>query len=143
MSLPDVSVELQQQARALVAACPQPCGALHPLLELLRGADDVPPARVDQFVAELTGLSVAAVHAIGQSRAAGHGDGVIALCTGLSCQWMGAAAARQQLASVANLAVVEVDCLGACSAAPVMKRGGRLYDGLTAERLNALVAGDR
>lgn len=139
-----IPADTEATARALVAAWPQPAGALHPLLDLLLDVNGVSPERLAGFVAELTGLSAAAVLGIAASRRSrtGTDGGVIALCTGLSCRWMGADAARERLTRVPGLRVIEVDCLGACSAAPVMKRGGRLHDGLTPERLDALVAGD-
>ncbi len=140
-TIPDALV---QRAQALTAAYPHPCGALHPLLDLLLDNGDVAPDAVAPFVAQITGLPAAAVEGILSSRwRRGTKAGQVHICTGLSCRWMGSDAVREKLFAVPDVQVVDVDCLGACAAAPVMRRAGRLYDGLTPERLDALLAGDR
>jgi NADH:ubiquinone oxidoreductase subunit E len=135
---------LTERARRIVAAYPEPSGGLHPLIVLVlaeSGTWDVAAAR---WVAELTKLPVATVHGIAQSRQQPAAEAEeIAVCTGLGCRWMGAEAVCSRLAGLPDIRVAEVDCLGACSAGPVMRRNGRLHDGLTPERLDALIAGDR
>jgi len=142
--LPVVTDDLAERARAIVAAYPEPRGALHPLVELvLSEAGSWDDASAD-WIAELTGIPIATVFGIAQSRHRPAGDvEEVAVCTGLSCRWMGAEAVCSRLERLSGVRVVEVECLGACSGAPAMVRNGRLHDGLTPERLEALVAGDR
>jgi NADH:ubiquinone oxidoreductase subunit E len=138
--------DLEERGRALVAACPAPAGALHPLVDLVLAEGGVWDNESARWVAGLTGVPLAAVNGITSSRLgpADDGDGeVVKVCTGLSCRWMGADVACERLARLPGIRVVKVDCLGACAAGPVMSRDGRLHDGLTPERLEALVAGDR
>ncbi|MDA0334315.1 MAG: NAD(P)H-dependent oxidoreductase subunit E [bacterium] len=141
---PVVPEELADRAHAIVAAYPEPKGALHPLLDLVLSETGSWDGTWAGWVAQLTGTPVVTVHGIARSRRLPEADGEeIAVCTGLSCRWMGAEAVCQRLQEVPNIRVVAVNCLGACSAAPAMARNGRLHDGLTPERLDALVAGDR
>ena len=135
---------LETEARALIAAYPRPAGALLPLIERVLRETGACDTAACAWIAAQVGLPVAVVRGIASSRApegaAGATDDTVRLCTGLSCRWMGADAALEQLRA-AGLRIVTVDCLGACAAAPVMARGGRLHDGLTPERLADLVAG--
>ncbi len=141
---PVVPAELAERAHTIVAAYPAAKGALHPLLDLVLSETGSWNETWADWVAQLTGIPMATVHGIARSRhiPAGNGD-EIAVCTGLSCRWMGAEAVCSRLQELPNIRVVAVNCLGACSAAPAMTRNGRLHDGLTPERLDALVAGDR
>lgn len=141
--LPMARDDLTERARAIIAAYPEPRGALHPLVELVLSEASWGDASAD-WIAELTGIPVATVYGIAQSRHRPAGDvEEVAVCTGLSCRWMGAEAVCSRLERLSEVRVVEVECLGACSAAPAMVRNGRQHDGLTPERLEALVAGDR
>jgi NADH-quinone oxidoreductase subunit E len=137
-----ISSQLAEQARTLLGAYPKPAGALHPILDLLSRERVVWNDEVAHWVAELTGIPPASLHGVVSSRRFQDAEAV-QICTGLSCRWMGAEAACARLQEIPGLRIVEVDCLGACAAAPVMSRNGRLYDGLTPERLDALLAGDR
>ena len=144
MSQSQIAAELHERGRALVAAYPEPAGALHPLLDLAFAAEGSWNNETAHWVAELTGMSVAVVNGIASTRQQRSGAAdEVHVCVGLSCRWMGADAACERLATLPGIRVVTVDCLGACAAAPVMSRNGRLHDGLTPERLDALVAGDR
>ena len=135
--------DLEERARDLVAVYPTPAGALHTLVDLVLGEGGAWDEASARWVAHLTGVPQAVVNGIISSRLKPDGDGeVVQVCTGLSCRWMGAEAACERLAKLPGIRVVTVDCLGACAAAPVMVRNGRLHDGLTPERLDALVAGD-
>ncbi|HCL31106.1 MAG TPA: hypothetical protein DIC52_22095 [Candidatus Latescibacteria bacterium] len=136
--------DLDARARALVSVYPASTGALYPLLDLLSHEGDTWDDESAHWVAQLTGVPVATVNGIVVSRHQTMGDAeVVQVCTGLSCRWMGADDVCERLAAHAKIRVVKVDCLGACAAAPVMTRNGRLHDGLTPERLEALVAGGR
>lgn len=128
---------LEQEARALVARYPWPAGALMPLLDLvLREGGRCDEARA-RWIAGLTGLPPGHVAGVASTRGARDGWRV---CTGLSCRLMGAEAVLSRLAATPG--VVAVGCLGPCSSAPVLARGDRLHDGLTAPRLEALLAQD-
>ena len=136
--------DLDERARALVSAYPDPEGALYPLVDLVLGSGRTWDEAAARWVGGHTGLPLAAVDGIASSRHGNTDDGdVVTVCMGLSCGWMGGEAACQRLAGLPGVRVVTSDCLGACAAAPVMARNGRLYDGLTPERLDSLVAGDR
>jgi len=141
---PLVTDDLAERARTIVAAYPEPRGALHPLVELVLSEVGPWDDASAHWIAQLTGIPIATVDGIARSRHRPAGDvEEIAVCTGLSCRWMGAEAICARLQGLSSVRVVEVECLGACSAAPTMVRNGRLQDGLTPERLEALVAGDR
>jgi NADH-quinone oxidoreductase subunit E len=136
------SSQLIDSARALAKAYFKLAGALHPILDLLSREQIEWDDDTACWVAELTGIPLVSLHGVVTSRTPADAE-AIQICTGLSCQWMGAEAACRRLQQVPSLRIVEVDCLGACAGAPVMSRNGRLHDGLTPERLDALLAGDR
>lgn len=137
MSIP---AAVEQSAQALVAACSRPQAALHPLLDLAMSEAGPWTDDVADWVADMCQLPVAVVRGVASSR---HNPvpGCIEVCTGLSCRWMGADRVLDRLQQLDDVEVATVDCLGVCSAAPAMRRGDRLHDGLTQERLEALVAG--
>ena len=133
---------LDQRARQLLSRYPRPSGALMPLIDLVlidRGACGPEAAR---WIAGLTGLSAAAVAGIASSRGDGWSRGRVHVCAGLSCRLMGGDEVARRLRECLGDRVIPVPCLGACSAAPAFERGGRLFEGLTPERLEDLVAGE-
>ncbi len=133
---------LEVHARRLLARYPRPAGALMPLIDLVladRGVCDLGAAR---WIAGLTGLSAAAVAGIASSRGASPG-GRVRVCTGLSCRLMGGDEVARRLRERLGDQVIPAACLGVCSAAPAFERGGRLFEGLTPGRLDALLAGGR
>ena len=132
---------LETRARRLLDRYPRPSGALMPLIDLVladRGACDPGAAR---WIAGLTGLPAAAVAGIASSRGGRSADGA-RVCAGLSCRLMGGEEVARRLRERLGGPVTPAACLGVCSAAPAFERGGRLFDGLTPERLDALVAGE-
>ena len=131
---------LEVQARRRLDGYPRPSGALMPLIDLVladRGACD--PGAV-RWIAGLTGLSAAAVAGVVSSRGPRPGGGV-RVCTGLSCRLMGGDEVARRLRESLGDQVTPAACLGVCSAAPAFERGGRLFEGLTPGRLEALLAG--
>jgi NADH:ubiquinone oxidoreductase subunit E len=139
-----VTADLDSRAQQFVAAQAEPAGALHGLIDLALSTGGGWDASHAALVARWCGLPVAVVHGAATSRDDGADDGRrIDVCTGLGCRWMGAERVCERLSRLQEVETRRVDCLGACHAAPVMRRAGRLHDGLTAERLEALLAGDR
>lgn len=131
---------MESRARRLLDRYPRPAGALMPLIDLVladRGDCDPGAAR---WIAGLTGLSAAAVAGIASSRGEPSADRV-RVCAGMSCRLMGGEEVARRLRERLGDLVTPAACLGVCSAAPAFERGGRLFDGLTPERLDAL-AGD-
>lgn len=130
---------LEAEAQALVCRYPRPAGALMPLVDLVlgeRGACDGPAVR---WIADQTGLPLAVVAGVASTR--GDRDPTaLRVCAGLSCRLMGAEEILERLRAAGVPGVVAAGCLGACAAAPVLARGDRLHDGLTAARLGALLA---
>ena len=132
---------LEVRGRRLLERYPRPAGALMPLIDLVladRGACDAVAAR---WIAGLTGLPAAAVAGIASSRGDRPADGV-RVCAGMSCRLMGGEEVARRLRRRLGDVVTPAACLGVCSAAPAFERGGRLFDGLTPERLDALVGGE-
>ena len=132
---------LEVGARRLLERYPRPAGALMPLIDLVladRGDLDPEAAR---WIAGHTGLSAAAVAGIASSRG-GPSAGRVRVCAGMSCRLMGGEEVARRLRERLGDLVTPAACLGVCSAAPAFERGGRLFDGLTPERLDALVTGN-
>ena len=128
---------MESRARRLLDRYPRPAGALMPLIDLVladRGGWDPGAAR---WIAGLTGLSPAAVAGIASSRGEPSSDRV-RVCAGMSCRLMGGEEVARRLRERLGDLVTPAACLGVCSAAPAFERGGRLFDGLTPERLDAL-----
>lgn len=132
---------LEQQAQELVERYPTPAGALQPLIELVQAATGGCAEDEIRWLAAHTGLSVAHVAGVVSSRGAAGGAEIVRVCCGLSCRLMGADAVTAQLQAATGVEVVAAPCLGVCSAAPALERGGRVHDGLTPERIDTLVAG--
>ena len=131
---------LEVWARRLLDLYPRPAGALMPLIDLVladRGAWEPGAAR---WIAGLTGLPAAAVAGIASSRGNGQAGDRVRVCAGLSCRLMGGDEVARRLRERLGDLVIPAACLGVCSAAPAFERGGRLFEGLTPGRLDALVS---
>jgi NADH:ubiquinone oxidoreductase subunit E len=137
-----VTEAMQRLGRELLARYPQPSGALMPLIDLILERHGVCDADAAGWIATLTGLPEAAVLGIASSRQSRSTDDTVHVCTGLSCRLMGAEEVLDRLRERLADRVAGSACLGACSAAPVLERGGRVFDGLTWRRIDGLIAGD-
>ena len=149
-----LSDRLRHKAEELIAEYPDGRSALIPLLYLVQAEKGHVTREGMQEVAELLGLSTAQVEAVStfytMLKQHPTGSWVISVCTNLSCGLAGARdlfdRARQHLGPDA-LAVTEdglftleeVECLGACDAAPVVQVNYCNYDRVTAEGIAGII----
>jgi NADH-quinone oxidoreductase subunit E len=80
------------------------------------------------------------------------GRHVIQVCTNISCSLLGAEHLVEYLSLKlgvrpgettpdGKITLLEVECLGSCGTAPVLQLGDRLYEGLTEETIDEIMAG--
>jgi NADH-quinone oxidoreductase subunit E len=156
-----LSDDLRRKAEEMIAEYPDGRSALIPILYLVQAEQGHVTREGMQEVAELLGLSTAQVEAVStfytMLKQHPTGSWVISVCTNLSCGLAGARRvfdrAREALGPNA-LAVTddglftleEVECLGACDAAPVVQVNYCNYDRVTedgvAEIIERLRAGE-
>jgi NADH-quinone oxidoreductase subunit E len=156
--------ETVTRGEQLIRGCdPQPRGALVPLLLLFEEAEDgrLSFDELIEPVAEIIGLSPAGVrgvvtfHPALRTRSTQHDEAApvgrcFRVCGGLSCALMGARrvteylAERFGIAEGSSSAAVEFrlescQCLGACSAGPVMTIDGEHHESFTLERIDTIL----
>src|SRR5919106_1780705 len=120
--------ELREHAERLVARYPQPRSALLPLLYLVQAEEGYVTRDGMREVAELLSLSTAEVEAVAtyhtMFKKAPTGRWLVSVCTNLSCALAGGRRLYERgvegLGDGEAVAVEEVECLGACDAAPVV-----------------------
>jgi NADH-quinone oxidoreductase subunit E len=143
--------ELRQEAERIMARYPQPRSALLPLLYLVQAEEGHVTREGMQEVGELLGLTTAEVEAVAtyytMFKKAPTGAWLLSVCTNLSCALAGGRRlyerAREQTAADDDVELEEVECLGACDAAPVVQVNYCSYDRVDEERLDRLVTGLR
>jgi NADH-quinone oxidoreductase subunit E len=142
---------------------PQPRGALVPLLLLFEEAEDGRLCfdELIEPVAEILGMSPAGVrgvvtfHPALRTLSTQHDPTApvgrcFRVCGGLSCALMGARRVTDYLAerfgieagscsAAAEFRLERCQCLGACSAGPVMTIDGELHESLTLERIDTIL----
>ncbi len=145
---------LREQADAIVARYPESRSALLPLLYLAQSAEGHLSREGMREVGELLGLTTAEVEAVAtfytMYKREPTGRWVVSVCTNVSCALLGARevheAARRAAEGDEEVEVEEVECLGACDAAPVVQVNYCSYDRLSqegvAELIEALRAGE-
>ena len=111
--------------------------------EEVAGLLGLPPARVWEVVSACPDL-----------RTRPCGRHLIEVCRGLPCRLMGSEEVMSLLEERLGIApgessqdgrftLIEVDCLGACGAAPVMRVDGEVHQSLTRERIEQILEGLR
>lgn len=159
--MPVLSDELRVRADELVKRYPHPRSALLPLLYLVQSQEGHVTREGMRECAEILGLTTAEVEGVAtfytMFKRGPTGKWLVSVCTNVSCALLGArdvhAAARAAIGESADIVtddglftLEEVECLGACDAAPVVQVNYCSYDRVTRERMaeivEALRAGD-
>lgn len=148
--MPVLSDELRQRAHELMERYPDRRSALLPLLYLMQSREGYLSREGMREAGEILGLTTAQVEAVAtfytMFKRHPVGKWVVSVCTNVSCALWGAKrvyeAALEHLGEEAREAtpdglftVEEVECLGACDAAPVVQVNYCSYDRVTEERL--------
>ena len=144
--------ELRAQADELIARYPQSRSAMLPLLYLVQSAEGHVTQDGMREVGELLGLSTAEVQAVAtfytMYKREPTGKWLVSVCTNVSCALVGAREVFQRAEAEAGgeVTVEEVECLGACDAAPVVQVNYCNYDRLgpddVADLIGKLRAGE-
>lgn len=126
--------EIRAQADELIGRYPESRSALLPLLYLVQSVEGHVSQEGMREVGELLGLSTAEVQAVAtfytMYKRTPPGRWLVSVCTNVSCALVGAREVFQRAAAEADddVAVEEVECLGACDAAPVIQVNYCNYD---------------
>ena len=139
--------ELRARAQEVVARYPEPRSALLPLLYLIQAEQGHVGREGMVETAELLGMTTAEVEAVAtyytMFRKAPTGRWLISVCTNLSCALAGGRRvferAREAAESADDSTVEEVECLGACDAAPVVQVNYCNYDRVTEDGVADIV----
>lgn len=139
---------VREQAERIVARYPEKRSALLPLLYLVQAEVGHVSREGMQEVGELLGLTTAEVESVAtfytMFRREPTGRWLVSVCTNVSCALVGARevhdAARAAIGDDTEaFTLEEVECLGACDAAPVVQVNYCSYDRVTTERMAELV----
>jgi NADH-quinone oxidoreductase subunit E len=145
-----LSEELRARARDLIDRYPEARSALLPLLYLVQAEQGHVSREGMVEVADLLGLTTAEVEAVAtyytMFRKAPTGRWLISVCTNLSCALTGGRRVFERAREATGdgsgdgpFTVEEVECLGACDAAPVVQVNYCNYDRVTEDGVAALV----
>ncbi len=144
----------RREAEAIVARYPQPRSALLPLLYLVQAEEGHVTREGMQEVGEILGLTTAEVEAVAtyytMFKKKPTGTWLLSVCTNLSCALAGARdvyeRAREHLGedveditSDGLFTLEEVECLGACDAAPVVQVNYANYDRVDEDGIVAML----
>jgi NADH-quinone oxidoreductase subunit E len=149
-----LSQELRDRATELVGRYPDRRSALLPLLYLMQAEQGYVTREGMQEAGEILGITTAQVEAVAsyytmfKKRPAG--KWILSICTNVSCALWGAnrlfERTREALGDDATevtadglFTLEEVECLGACDAAPVVQINYCNYDKVTEERLVKMI----
>lgn len=148
------SEETEQQFRRLAAVYPRKRSALVPMLILAqRELGWVTPDAI-RYVAGYLGLSASDVESVASFYTMLHlkpiGRHEILVCTNIACMLCGSDAIRKTLEDKAGarlgetsadgaFTLIEAECLGSCTTAPVIQVDGEFHENLTPEKTSALV----
>lgn len=154
-----LSEEVRQEIAALPALYPQARSAVMPALDLAQEEVGWLPKSVMEEVAALLQLDPGYIEGVATFYTLFHlqpqGRHHFYVCTNLSCALRGAydrvkhlrqitgATEREKPSPDGEFQVTEVECLGACEYAPMLRYDGAYHYDLTDERLDQLVAGAR
>jgi NADH-quinone oxidoreductase subunit E len=139
--------ELRREAEGIMARYPERRSALLPLLYLVQAEQGHVTREGMQEVGELLGLTTAEVEAVAtyytMFKKVPTGDWLLSVCTNLSCGLAGGRRlyerAREASADDQGIEVEEVECLGACDAAPVVQVNYCSYDRVDKSRIGEIV----
>jgi NADH-quinone oxidoreductase subunit E len=149
-----LSEEMRIRAEQLVAGYPAPRSALMPLLYLVQAEEGHVTREGMQEVAEILGLTTAEVEAVAtfytMLRKRPTGKWLISVCTNVSCALLGGRELYERARELVGdgsdgsttdgeFTVEEVECLGACDAAPVLQVNYCNYDRVSLESLKEMV----
>ncbi|HZB03778.1 MAG TPA: NAD(P)H-dependent oxidoreductase subunit E [Actinomycetota bacterium] len=149
---------LRATAEGIVARYPQPRSALLPLLYMVQAKQGFVTREGMQEVGRLLGLTTAEVEAVAtyytMFKKHPTGRWVVSVCTNVSCALAGGRRlydrAKEALGTGSTevtedgaLTLEEVECLGACDAAPVVQVNYCNYDRVTEDRLLEMLDGLR
>lgn len=141
---------LRADAQRVIARYPEPRSALLPLLYLVQAHEGSVTREGMQEVGQLLGLTTAEVEAVAtyytMFKKHPAGRWLVSVCTNVSCALAGGRRlydrAREHLGPEATvvtedgaISLEEVECLGACDAAPVVQVNYCNYDRVTEEGL--------
>jgi NADH-quinone oxidoreductase subunit E len=143
-----LSEETRAKAEKLVARYPQTRSALMPLLYLVQAEEGHVTRDGMREVAEILGLTTAEVEAVAtfytMFRRTPTGKWLISVCTNVSCALLGGRELYEKALEAAGegadeFTVEEVECLGACDAAPVLQVNYCNYDRVSPESLEEMI----
>lgn len=156
-----LSEELRAKADALVSGYPHPRSALLPLLYLVQAEEGHVTREGMREVAEILGLTTAEVEAVAtfytMFKKAPTGKWLVSVCTNVSCALLGGRQLYERARQVVGdriqddgsdglFTLEEVECLGACDAAPVVQVNycnyARVSEDALVEMIERLRAGD-
>jgi NADH-quinone oxidoreductase E subunit len=148
------SAETEAQFGVLAARYPERRSALIPMLMLAqRERGWVGPESIE-YIARYLGLSPSDVDSVASFYTLLHrkpvGRNVVLVCTNISCMLCGSdqieAKLRDRLGigwgettKDGRFTLVEAECLGSCTTAPVLQINGTFHENLTIEKVEALV----
>lgn len=138
---------VREQAEAIVARYPHSRSALLPLLYLSQSVEGHLSREGMREVGELLGLTTAEVEAVAtyytMYKREPTGRWLVSVCTNVSCALLGARevheTARRAVRNDEDVEVEEVECLGACDAAPVVQVNYCSYDRVSEEGVVELI----
>jgi NADH-quinone oxidoreductase subunit E len=146
--------ELRVKADEIVARYPHRRSALLPLLYLVQAEQGHVTQEGMREVAEIIGLTMAEVEAVAtyytMFKKHPTGSWILSICTNLSCALAGGrrlydravevlGEQAREVTSDGALTLEEVECLGACDAAPVVQVNYCNYDRVSEERLDEMI----
>ena len=149
-----LSAEARREADRIVARYPHKRSALLPLLYLVQAEEGHVTRDGLREVGQILGLTTAEVEAVAtyytMFKKGPTGRGLVSVCTNLSCALAGGRALYEHalealgedattVTSDGALTVEEVECLGACDAAPVVQVNYCNYDRVGKERLDEML----
>lgn len=149
-----LSEELRARAGEMMARYPEPRSALLPLLYLVQAQEGYVTRDGMQEVAGLLGLTMAEVEAVAtyytMFKKHPSGTWILSICTNVSCALAGGrrlydravemlGEGSREVTEDGALTLEEVECLGACDAAPVVQVNYCNYDRVTEEELAGMI----
>ena len=150
-----LSEKVKQQIQKAKGRYPHPQSALMPALDIVQREFGWLPSEALAEVGELLGLTPAEVLSVASFYTLYHrrpvGKYLIQVCTNISCSLLGAEHLLEHLQRKLGIGpgettpdgrftLVEVECLGSCGTAPVMQINDRYYEGLTVDKVDAILA---
>jgi NADH-quinone oxidoreductase subunit E len=149
-----LSDELRARAGRIVARYPERRSALLPLLYLVQAEQGQVTDEGMREVAGMLGLTTAEVEAVAtyytMFKKHPTGRWVLSICTNLSCALAGGRSLydravdtlgpeSREVTAEGAITLEEVECLGACDAAPVVQVNYANYDRVTEDRLAEII----